>query len=116
MVEQTSVKGDRMDSNFFIDGEWDIRDWAVEAPYCSRPIVTFTVTCIPNGLYKLNYDILENTMHMCSVTPDMYRVLDKCQSCIQHFLDGKWDDVAEGEAENLLIEIETVLKKARGEK
>lgn len=48
------------------------------------------------------------------VAPEMYGVLDKCQSCIHHFLDGKWDDAVAEETENLLIEIEAVLKKARG--
>lgn len=45
---------------------------------------------------------------------EMYRVLHKCQSCIQHFLNGRWDDAVAGETENLLIEIEAVLKRVRG--
>ena len=59
-------------------------------------------------------DVAANA-YLIAAAPEMYRALDKCQSCIQHFLDGKWDNAVAGETENLLIEIEAVLKKARGE-
>lgn len=52
---------------------------------------------------------------LIEAAPEMYRILDKCQSCTQHFLDGRWDDAVAGETENLLIEIQAVLKKVRGE-
>ena len=48
-------------------------------------------------------------------TSTMYELLDKCESCIRHLLDGPVDDPVIGEAENTIQEIFDLLKKARGE-
>ena len=80
--------------------------YRVSCPHCANTMPMTVDTSMEEAIRIWNTRPVED---------EMYRVLDKCQSCIQHFLAGRWDDMVEGETENLLLEIEKVLKKARGQ-
>lgn len=97
-----------MSKELFIDGEWDVRDWGVDASFGCYPHIWFTFAYLPKIGYKLDYGIIKKNLGICAAAPEMYQMLE-------YLADGiRWGGI-EHTSRSLADEIEKVLKKARGE-
>lgn len=71
--------------------------------------------CVARTVYRFHRGERNANGHLITAAPEMYALLDKCESCIRHLLYETVDDPVFDEAENTIREIQELLKKARGD-